>query len=320
MLTLSIITINLNNSSGLKKTLESVHSQTFRDFEHIIIDGGSTDGSLDLLKSKLKIPENTFSRIIKPFHDVENEDKGNRENDCQLYSLPQFQYSFFWLSEPDYGIYNAMNKGIVLAKGEYCLFLNSGDWLADDQVLSKIFEKEQNADIISGDMVFYDTKENQIKWWISPPDILTAKTFFEGSLPHQATFIKRKLFDIYGFYNENLKIASDWLFFTETMLENHCTYQHYNGLVSYFNMDGISCSTSSENLLRDEKAELLQKKYPRFIADYNRLKQLEENEKSWKNSKEYKVFRFLKNTGVIKIGVNIIKLINFIKRKFPVQK
>ncbi len=280
---LSIITVNLNNRAGLEKTVQSVIEQSFEDFEFIVVDGASVDGSIDILS-------------------IQNE------------AIDR------WISEPDDGIYEAMNKGIRMSKGEYCLFLNSGDWLADNQVLSKIFEKEQNADIISGNMVFFDTKENQIKWWITPPDILTAKTFFEGSLPHQATFIKRKLFDIYGFYNENLKIASDWLFFTETLLENHCTYQHYNGLVSYFNMDGISCSTSSENLLRDEKAELLQKKYPRFISDYNRLKQLEENEKSWKSSKEYRVFRFLKNSGVVKTGIYIIKLINFTKRKFPVQK
>ena len=280
---LSIITVNLNNRAGLEKTIQSVIEQSFEDFEFIVVDGASVDGSIDILS----IQNGAIDR---------------------------------WISEPDDGIYEAMNKGIRMAKGEYCLFLNSGDWLADDQVLSKIFEKEQNADILSGDIVFFDTRENQIRWWITPPDILTAKTFFEGSLPHQATFIKRKLFDKYGFYNENLKIASDWLFFTETLLENHCTYQHYNGLVSYFNMDGISCSTNSENLLRDEKSELLQQKYPRFIADYNRLKQLEEHEKSWKNSKESIVFRFLKNAGVIKTGIFIIKLINFIKRKFPVQK
>lgn len=96
---LSIISINLNNSEGLQKTIRSVIRQTNSDFEYIVIDGNSKDGSLNVIKN--------FDNQIT-----------------------------YWVSEPDSGIYNAMNKGISKSTGRYCLFLNSGDWLADENVIS----------------------------------------------------------------------------------------------------------------------------------------------------------------------------------------
>ena len=107
---LSIITINYNNLAGLQKTIESVVSQTFRDFEWIVIDGGSVDGSRELIERYA----NSFS---------------------------------YWVSEPDKGIYNAMNKGIVVAKGDYLLFLNSGDWLCDEMALERSFSHHPTKDI-----------------------------------------------------------------------------------------------------------------------------------------------------------------------------
>jgi glycosyltransferase involved in cell wall biosynthesis len=276
---LSIITVNLNNLSGLEKTIQSVSGQSFEDFEFIVVDGASVDGSIEILKAK-----------------------NNRID--------------HWISEPDKGIYHAMNKGIRQAKGKYCLFLNSGDWLEDKDVLSRVFGQEQDADIISGDIAFYDTVKKAIKWLVPSPDILTAKTLFNGTLPHQASFIKRELFEKYGFYNENLKIAADWQFFLETLLEHLVTYHHYQGLVAYFNMNGISCQPETQNLPLKEKRAVLESKYPRFISDYDLLDQLEKEDQIWKNSKEFRVYGFLNKTGIIGIGVFIIRTFNFIKRKF----
>lgn len=283
MAKLSIITVNLNNFKGLKRTIESILSQSFRDYEFIIIDGASTDGSVDLLKT--------------------NEGKINS-----------------WISEPDRGIYNAMNKGIRQAKGEYCLFLNSGDWLADDKVLEMVFSGPQESDIISGDIVFYDTAKQSVKWFVPSPEEFTAATLFNGTLPHQASFIKRELFDKYGLYNENLKIASDWLFFVETLLEHNVTYKHYKGLVAYFNMDGISCNPETNGLPRKEQLQILQQKYPRFIEDYNWLKQLDEEARLWKKSREYRVYRFLEKSGFIKLGALVVRGINFLKRELKIVK
>ena len=116
---LSIITVNLNNCDGLQKTIDSVVSQTFKDFEWIVIDGGSTDGSKELIE--------------------------------------QYADHFtYWVSEPDKGIYNAMNKGIRVAKGDYLQFLNSGDYLYDRTTLEKCLLPQNNADVIYGNLYLTD--------------------------------------------------------------------------------------------------------------------------------------------------------------------
>ena len=132
---LSIITVNLNNRIGLERTINSVVSQTFKDFEWIVIDGGSTDGSKEL--------------------------------------ITQYANHFaYWVSEPDKGIYNAMNKGIKVAKGEYLLFLNSGDWIIDERVAQDFIETSISADIISGDVcLVYDENTMPIKKSPSPEDV-----------------------------------------------------------------------------------------------------------------------------------------------------
>ena len=141
---LSIITINLNNRDGLQKTIDSVVSQTFRDFEWIVIDGGSTDGSKEL---------------IEQYAD-------------------HFSY---WVSEPDKGIYNAMNKGIKVAKGEYLQFLNSGDWLVDEKALERCFWHESKADIAYGDLWFCNGEEKERYKY---PNKLTLKYLYDFSLGH----------------------------------------------------------------------------------------------------------------------------------------
>ena len=279
---LSIITINLNNEEGLKKTIESVVQQTFNNFEFIIIDGKSSDGSLEII----------------------NEYKSN------------VNYS---ISEPDFGIYNAMNKGILQAKGEYCLFLNSGDRLSSPTILEEAFRNNFNADIIAGDVFYFDSHENNIKWHVQSPDILTAKTLFSGTLPHQATFIKTQLFKTIGLYNENLKIASDWLFWVEALLEKGCSYQHFNQVVSYFNMDGISCNSSTKSLPRREQLMILQQKYPLFIRDFEQLDILEKESKLWNESREFLVFKFLKKIEIITLGVFLIRVKNFISGKLTTK-
>jgi len=225
---LSIITVNLNNASGLQKTIESVVSQTFPDYEYIVIDGGSTDGSMD---------------VIKQYTDGIT----------------------YLVSEPDRGVYHAMNKGIALAKGEYCLFLNSGDWIIRHDGLQYIFDKNPVEDIL-----YSDAQHGEVR--LSYTNRLTLLTFFEGSITHQATFIKKSLFSTYGIYNEEYEIVSDWEFFIKTIITEQCSYQHIPFLLTYFDVNGKSYL--HKDILEKERNKVIKEHFPMMYDVYVRLRSL----------------------------------------------
>ena len=152
-MTISVITINLNNRDGLRRTIQSVINQTRFDLvEYIIIDGGSTDGSVD---------------VIREFQD----------------SISK------WVSEKDNGIYNAMNKGIDMISGDYALFLNSGDYFFSHQIIEQVIDK-LDSDIVYGDEYKVNgTAINIAKY----PNKLSEHFFKTTALPHQSTFIKSEL-------------------------------------------------------------------------------------------------------------------------------
>lgn len=245
MLKLSIITINYNNSIGLKRTIESVLCQKFNDFEFLVIDGGSTDGSLQLIEKY----KNRFS---------------------------------YWISEKDRGIYHAMNKGINKANGDYLMFLNSGDCLNDSDILNDIFKFEYTEDILYGKMKVY--KNGEYVGLATTPENITLRTLFEGTIHHQAAFIKRKLFEKYGVYNENYKIRSDWEFWIRTIIINNCSSLLLDKIIS--NYDGDGYSTNKDNIENEisETAKILLSFFPdKVIADYekNRNENIENKHLYW---------------------------------------
>ena len=197
---LSIITVNLNNKDGLQKTINSVISQTFKDFEWIIIDGGSTDGSKELI-------ENYSDRLT------------------------------YWVSEPDKGIYNAMNKGIKMANGDYLLFLNSGDCFFNEFVIEKFYNSNINSDVIYGNAIVVDKDGKEVSKWHNPEN-LRLSYFWGFGLNHQSTFIHRRCFEHY-MYNEDNVIASDLELFIQ-LLYNSYSFKKYNEYVALFDNTGIS--------------------------------------------------------------------------------
>lgn len=198
---LSIITINLNNSNGLHKTIGSVISQTFNNFEFLVIDGGSSDNSVDVIHQ--------YSDKIS-----------------------------YWISEPDSGIYNAMNKGIRQAKGDYYFFLNSGDYFVNNLVLEKVFSQECNTDVIFGNiLVWFD---NKFVGKSFGKEKLSFLDIYASLIKHQATFIRRDLFDEFGLYNEELKIVADWEFFLKTVGLGGVSYKYLDLDISCFDNNGLS--------------------------------------------------------------------------------
>jgi len=210
---LSLITINYNDKLGLQKTFDSVFSQTSNDFEYLVIDGNSNDGSVALIE--------------------ENQDKIS-----------------YYISEPDKGIYNAMNKGIKAAKGEYILFINSGDKLASNTVIEQVLPKLVESAIIYGKLIY---SENNIQKSIfTPPNKLDLPFFVNHFLPHPASFIKKDLFDNV-LYNENLRIVSDWEFFLKTIIVDKASYKFVDLTISDFDFSGVSSQKDNEQKIENEK-------------------------------------------------------------------
>lgn len=228
---LSVITINLNNKNGLEKTIDSIINQTFTNFELIVIDGGSTDGSLDIIN------------------------KNANNITCKI-------------SEPDTGIYHAMNKGILNAGGDYCFFLNSGDYFVNADVLSAIFSKNLTEDVVQGNMLV--SLNNKIVGKCSGKEILTFLDVYSSIIKHQASFIKRNLFTKFGPYNESLKIVADWEFFIKSVGLGNASYRYVNIDISIFDNNGISNNNSAINT--KEKKEVLDKLIPKLMRpDYEKL-------------------------------------------------
>jgi len=263
---LSIITINYNNAEGLCKTLESVAGQTYRNFEHVIVDGGSTDGSRELIEQ--------YEALVQS---------------------SEQPYTITWLSEPDKGIYNAMNKGIRLAKGEYIQILNSGDALYAADVTERMVAAlsdsgnrhihilygnmirdygngKSNRDKCLGDRVA-DNKPKEVEW--------TMYDFIKGTVNHDPTYIHRTLYEKYGLYDENLKICSDWKWFVNAVVFGGEKLYYVPIDVTLFDTTGIS-ETQLEFREKERHEELekllpaaILKDYDRYhfpIAQYKRLK------------------------------------------------
>lgn len=251
----SVITINFNNAVGLDKTIKSVLSQTYLDYEFIVIDGGSTDGSKDII--------DTFSDQIA-----------------------------YWVSEPDKGIYNAMNKGIRQATGDYLHFLNSGDIYASDDVLENVFKnKDYSAKILRGIQIC-DCGTHQFRWYNHGTGDITLYHLYVDSLRHQATFIARSLFSKYGLYDEDYKIASDWKFFLQAMMGGESTL-FIDIDVVLFDMTGISNDPKWENILLAEKNKMQEEIIPQTIrSDYDRL--IEQDKQIREDAPYYHLIDFVK--------------------------
>lgn len=225
----SIITINLNNRLGLKKTIDSVINQNYSNYEYIIIDGASIDGSLEEIKK--------YSDAIT-----------------------------FWKSEPDQGIYHAMNKGINIARGEYVLFLNSGDFFVDNYVLLKAQKQiEPDDQICTGDTLLQEKTGLRLH---RSPEVITFEHMRFDTIAHPSSFIRRELFQNYGMYNENFKIVSDWAFFFKVLIMHNVRYKKLHFNVSVFDMYGISGNPAFRGLLEAERATALNNVLPPKIREY----------------------------------------------------
>jgi glycosyltransferase involved in cell wall biosynthesis len=257
MCLLTIITINFNNRDGLVATFNSVFAQSFRNFEFLVIDGGSTDGSLEVIKK--------------------HSDRIN-----------------YWVSERDRGIYNAMNKGITKASGEYLLFLNSADTLATPSILAEVSSSLAGYDIIYGNLLMQDTEETWIKHY---PSIVKLSYLFEDSLPHSGgMFINRNSFrGELSCYDESFKIISDWKWYTIAIFKLNYSYKHIEQVIGVFDRSGISSQSENLELLNTEKQNVLKESFPLFFEDMNNLIKLKNDYHVVMSSRVLKTWFYIKS-------------------------
>ncbi len=169
---ISIITACYNADATIERTIKSVLNQSYKNIEYIIVDGGSSDKTLDIIKS--------YS------HGISN-----------------------MVSEPDKGIYDALNKGITLATGDFIGFLHADDAFASSQIIEKITQLATNSDAVYGDLQYVSENEKVIRHWES--GLFSLKALKRGWMPpHPTLYIKRELYDKIGHFNLEYKIASDY--------------------------------------------------------------------------------------------------------------
>jgi glycosyltransferase involved in cell wall biosynthesis len=201
---LSIVTVNYNDVIGLTNTVESVLGQDSNEFEYIIIDGGSSDGSAG-------------------------------------YILSRSQKFSYWISESDNGIYDAMNKGIAKATGDYIMFLNSGDVLADEKVIGICLAEiscNKSVDVFYGNMIPVNHLDPHYNLHIYPNE-LKLKFFKNDTINHQASLIKRDLFQEFGYYPNEFRLASDYWLFLQSRVHQKKFYHIGISLVRY-DFSGLS--------------------------------------------------------------------------------
>ncbi len=233
---LSVITINRNNALGLEKTLQSVATQTFKEFEYIVIDGASTDDSVKVIKAH----ESDFACLK-------------------------------WVSEHDTGIYNAMNKGLRMATGEYIQILNSGDILASSDVTERMLAalgKQKNAaDILYGNMTKKDYATGKVIGKSGEVEY-SLRQYYSSTMNHDCCYIRRDLFDAHGLYDEKLKIVSDWKWFLQAIGLGNVKPVYADIDVTIFDASGISeCNLDLRN---KERRQVLEEVLPpAILADYD---------------------------------------------------
>ncbi len=218
MIPVSVIIVCLNDAERLDRTLKGVDRQNFADFEVVVVDGGSTDETPDVLRK--------YEKLI----DVA-------------------------VSEPDSGIFNAQNKGFDLSSGEYVLFLNAGDRFCNSNVLNRIFSRKPEYDLLIGDIAI--EYPSGFKTRKPTPKGLTPDCFLVDAPPHQATFAKRSAFEKIGGLDESYKISADYDFLLKALFKFDLRVEYLGFPVSIFPLDGVSKTSEGSELFAAERERAL---------------------------------------------------------------
>ena len=228
----SIITVVFNGEKFIEQTIKSVIAQTYNNIEYIIIDGGSTDKTLEIIRQY--------------------------ENDID-----------YWISEPDKGIYDAMNKGIKLSRGKLIGLINSDDWYLKNAVeiaVEAYVNSPQSNLIITGDIYRTDSQGNILFRLNKPASFLHQKINKIMPINHPATFVVREVYAEIGVFNEQYKIAGDYDFIYRAYYSKKVDFLFTEACLAYMRLDGLSEKVSSL-WARNRENYLLRSKYIHFVEN-----------------------------------------------------
>lgn len=231
---LTVITINFNNAAGLERTLQSVRQQSNRKFEYIIVDGGSTDSSIELIRQNADIVDQ-------------------------------------WISERDKGEYDGMNKGIQMARGQYLMFLNSGDLFFDKHSIQNLLSSDFHEDFVYGDVCIDYGYKRTIRQY---PDTLGVWFLYSQMICHQVQLIKAKLLKKLGGYNTRIKIVADYDFMINALVREKASYRHIPHTLAIYGWGGKSTQPAAAETIRQGKDRIRQKYFSSEL--YSALKEFDQ--------------------------------------------
>lgn len=262
---ISVITVTFNAGNQLERTILSVINQNFTNLEYIIIDGGSSDNTVNIIHK--------YEKFISS-----------------------------WVSEPDNGIYDAMNKGIKHATGNWLIFMNAGDiFYKNNTIQSLVPFLREDVKIVYGDLVKC-YRNHKRKYRGLKNKELDAVDFLLNTIDHQTAFISSSLFKKYGFYSTDYRLASDWMFFLYTVGIYREPVRYINRTIAYFMMDGAS--TLHNDQYNKEKIQILENEFGTMLPY---MQELAEYRQSYILRLFLKIRIFIKK----RIGKEIQKLIHF---------
>ncbi|MCB0748933.1 MAG: glycosyltransferase [Ignavibacteriae bacterium] len=230
---ISIITVCKNSESTILRCVDSVLNQSYSNLEYIIVDGDSNDKTISIINNF----RDKISKII---------------------------------SEPDTGIYDAMNKGVQSSSGDYILFLNADDFLISENTINNFVayvtsEKVEEADIYFGKVLIFNKQNGIGNLWKAAK--VSKYSLFRGSIPHPATFIKSDTFKKCGLFDTNYKISGDYEWFVRALIKYNMTFVRNEIIVSVFNKGGVS-TINSDEIIKNEKQRIHQTYYSYWERKY----------------------------------------------------
>jgi glycosyltransferase len=219
---ISIITATYNSAETIQETIESVLSQNDCDIEYVVVDGQSNDGTLDIIKKN----ESRFNGRMQ------------------------------WISEPDKGIYDALNKGIRLVTGDIIGFLHSDDVFASPSVINtiqEVFEKT-NADVVYGDLIYVDQKnpEKVLRYWRSQP--FSSSLLLRGWMPaHPTVFMKKEIYEQHGGFDLSFSISADYDFLLRVFQDNSLRSVYLPQVITKMRVGGTSNKTIRNIVIKSKE-------------------------------------------------------------------